>query len=324
MVKAIIVTGGCGFIGTYVVRLLVDRGYRVRVIDNLSSRNADPKSCAGAELVRGDLRDDQVVGRSFHGMDCCINMAALSGGIGFFNQHPGTTLEKNVEILSATFKAAREKGLKRMVYVSSSCVFDRCSAHPIKESDLGHCAPPPSGYPFSKLVGESFCHAYYEEFGLEYTIIRPFNVYGPGQLPGDTYGDGFVIPDLTLKIFQGDYPLSLFGDGQQTRSFTHVRDVAKGIVLALESPAAKNEDFNLCGFPEVTIENLARLLWEIIGRPEPFAKKSQVGFPFDIRFRAADISKAKKYLSWEPKVNLTEGLTEYIAWARERMAMSTG
>ena len=155
-----------------------------------------------------------------------------------------------------------------------------------------------------------------------YTIVRPFNVYGPGELPGIHPGNSHVIPDLVNKLLVGQYPLEIFGDGLQTRSFTHVRDVARGVVLALESSAAVNEDFNLGVEREITILELARLLWDICSISKPFAVTHLEAFPHDIRRRGVNISKARKLLQWQPELSLESGLAEVVDWLRTRLVVN--
>ena len=242
--RVFLVTGGCGFIGRYIVEELISCGYKVRVVDNLSAPGSSCVKHTNVEFVQMDLRDRSLVSTVFKGIDICVALAARCGGIGFFNQHPADMLNDNTRIISATFDAARIQGIRRMVYVSSSCVFDYSSTHIAKEAILESCPPPPAGYPFSKLIGEHYCKAYFQQYGLPYTIVRPFNAYGIGEMPSKNPGDTHVIPDLTAKLLIGQSPLEIFGDGQQTRCFTHVKDIARGIVLTLESPQADNEDFN--------------------------------------------------------------------------------
>src|SRR4029077_21141773 len=142
-------------------------------------------------------------------------------GIRFFNEHPAEMLDDNVRIIANCFESAQRLQLRRIIYISSSCVFDNSGDLPLTEESLDSALPPATGYPFSKYVGEKYCKAYYQQHGLAYTIIRPFNVYGVGELPGPGPGVAHVIPDLTAKILRGDAPLEIFGDGLQTRSFTH-------------------------------------------------------------------------------------------------------
>jgi UDP-glucose 4-epimerase len=316
----VLVTGGCGFAGRHVVSELNRAGFRVRVVDDLSAPGSTPLDPQQCELLRVDLRDLSSVLHAFRDIDICVALAAKSAGIGYFNKHPAQMLDDNVRITSSTFEAARICGMQRLIYVSSSCVFDRSDAHPITEDALKSSPPPPSGYPFSKFVGEMYCEAYHRQYGLQYTILRPFNLYGPGEQPGREIGDSHVIPDLTMKILSGASPLEILGDGQQTRSFTHVSDFARGVCAAIKVPLAVNEDFNL-GHPiEIKILDLARLLWRICGRTDEFAFKPVNGYELDVRRRGVDISKARQLLEWEPQEDLTGGLSDVVDWLREHTA----
>jgi UDP-glucose 4-epimerase len=310
------VAGGAGFLGSYIVTELLDRGYRVRVADDLSAPGSRNSWGVDVEFVRTDLRDRSAALVALEDVDVCIVAAARSGGIGFFNKRPGEILDDNVRILSATFEAARAHNLARVVYISSSCVFDKSLSSVAKEDSLDSIAPPPSGYPFSKLVGEYYCRGYAQQYLLPYTIVRPFNLYGPGEAPGREPGDSHVIPDLTARALMRQTPLDIYGGGQQTRSFTHVKDVARGIVLAMESAKAENENFNF-GYPsEISILELAKLLWEICDVGQPFSFRAVGAFPNDIQRRAVDITKARTLLGWEPQIDLRFGLRDFVEWMR--------
>lgn len=316
------VTGANGFIGSALCRQLSTLGYAVRAVDQVD----DPvriTSIPNLEYRKADMRDPDQAEWALDGTDSCIALAARSAGVGYFSTHSAEMLKDNCVISANTTHAAAKLRMRRYVYISSSCVYDETSLHAAREGDLLGSALPPNGYPFSKLVGEQFCRAYWDQYGLEHVIIRPFNVYGPGEKVGAAPGDGHVIPDLTHKIINGDYPLELFGDGSQTRCFTFVDDVTTGIVLALESRAAKNEDFNL-GWPkEISILQLAQMLWTLCERLEPMKTTPRSRFSCDIQRRAVDISKANKLLGWRPRVELESGLKRYIEWYREQAGLVT-
>jgi nucleoside-diphosphate-sugar epimerase len=318
----VLVTGGRGFLGTQIVKELAQRGYRVRVVDYRVGTGFDDPCDGFVEYAQLDLRDRADANLAFAGCDVCVALAARCGGIGFFNRLPAEILDDNARILSASFNAARSERLRRIIYVSSSCVFDGSSARPAVESDVDSDPAPPAGYPFSKLVGEHYCKAYAEQFALDYTILRPFNAYGPGEMPGLTAGESHVIPDLATKLLRGEIPLRIFGDGSQTRSFTHVSDIARGVVLALEDSHAINEDFNLGHPREISILQLAQMLWRICGRTEPFSLQSVGSFEDDVQRRAVNISKARDVLGWEPHVDLESGLIETVNWLKLYSAIS--
>src|SRR5262249_48929592 len=166
---------------------------------------------------------------------------------------------------------ALELGVERFVYVSSSMVFERAELFPTPEDYLPQCPVPRSAYGFSKLTGEVYCRAAHDEHDFPYTICRPFNAYGPGEVPDTDPGVAHAVPDLIAKALPGRRPLEIFGSGEQTRTLTHVDDIADGLVTAMGSPAALNEDFNISAARELTVAEIARIVWEACGQdPEAF------------------------------------------------------
>jgi nucleoside-diphosphate-sugar epimerase len=312
----ILVTGGCGFIGSEVVRQLLAKRYSVRVVDNMSKPSS--RVPEGVDFIRADLADPASARDTFRGARMCINLAAKIGGIGYFHRVPATILAENNQIYTSTFEAAVEHKLERMIFVSSSMVFESATRFPSREDELLSMPPPFTAYGFSKLIGEWYCRAFFDQFRLRYTIARPFNAIGPDEEAGDEVGDAHVIPDLVKKVLSGQHPLELLGDGNQTRCFTHVRDIARGIIMAMESEAAVNEDFNLGTSEETTMLDLARRIHALCAPERPFEVKHMPGFPSDIRRRVPDGSKAKRLLGWEPEITFDEGLREVIAAARRR------
>ena len=317
MTKSVVVTGGCGFIGTEVVRQLLAKGYPVRVVDDLSKPESQVSDAY--EFVQFDLADPARTLQAFKGMDVCINLASKIGGIGYFHKYPATIISENSKIYSSTFEAAARCGMERMVYISSSMVFESTETFPSREEDIFHIPPPVTSYGMSKLIGEYYCRAFLAEHKLPYTILRPFNAFGVNEAPGDEVGYAHVIPDLIKKALCDHGPMEILGDGQQTRSFTHVRDVTSGIIRAMESPAAVNEDFNLGTSEEVQILDLARMVFELCRPGEAFRVKHVGGFEYDIRRRFPDASKAKRLLGWEPRGHLKDGLVEVVEWCRQRL-----
>lgn len=314
--KRVVVTGGAGFIGSEVVKQLVSSGYKVRVVDNLSKPESKVKE--GYEFLNADLTDKSVANAAFADMDICINLAAKIGGIGYFHKYPATILSENNKIYSATFEAAVKNNLKRMVYISSSMVFESATKFPSREEDVGKIPPPVSSYGFSKLVGEQYCEAFWDEYKLSYSICRPFNAYGINEFPGDEVGYAHVIPDLVKKILDGQYPLELLGDGSQVRCFTHVSDLASGIIAVAESGKAVNQDFNIADPSPISMLDLAKLLWKVTGQKKPFKVKFVKGFEFDIKRRIPDTSKIEKTLGWKTKVHFETGLSEVVEWLGKR------
>lgn len=315
--RKILITGGCGFIGSEVVKQLIKKGYLVRVVDNLSKPESVVKN--GYEFLKLDLTDKKQTEKAFIGIDICINLAAKIGGIGYFHKYPATILSENNKIYSATFEAAVKHKLKRMVYISSSMVFESTNRFPSGEDDLNKIPPPVSAYGFSKLSGEWYCRAFWNEHGLPFSICRPFNAYGVNEFPGEDIGYAHVIPDLIKKILAGKKPLELLGDGQQTRCFTHVKDLAEGIIAVMESPKAVNKDFNIASPREIKIVDLAKMLWRLCGRKDKLKVKYIKGFTYDIKRRVPDVSKIKKIIGWETKINLEEGLPEVVQWLKDKL-----
>lgn len=314
MKAKVLVTGGAGFIGSEVVRQLLEKGYKVRVADDLSKLEA--KVPANCEFLRIDLTNRDAAVRAMDGVDYCIHLAAKIGGIGYFHKFPATILSENNKMYSGVFEAAVAKKIKRIIYLSSSMVFESTESFPSKEKDLVRIPPPVSAYGFSKLVGEWYCRAFYDEYGLGYTIIRPFNAYGINEAPGEEIGYAHVIPDLIKKILAGQYPLKLLGDGNQTRCFTHVSDIANGIILAMESKKGINDDFNIGSEKEMKMIDLAKMLWGLCGINKPFKVKFVPGFKYDIKKRVPSNLKAQKILGWRERKNLSEELPKVIEWIK--------
>lgn len=310
----VLVTGGAGFIGSEVVRQLLAKGYSVRVADDLSKKEA--KVAPGCEFLKVDLTDKEEALKVMRGVDYCIHLAAKIGGIGYFHKYPATILSENSKMYSSVFEAAVENKIKRIIYLSSSMVFESTNEFPSKEEDLKKIPPPVSAYGFSKLVGEWYCKAFHDEYGLNYTIIRPFNAYGINESPGEEVGYAHVIPDLIKKILSGQYPLELLGDGKQTRCFTHVSDIARGIILAMESNRAINENLNIGSEKEIKMIDLATLLWKKCNISKPLKVKYVSGFKFDIKRRVPSSKKAKTILRWKPEKRLEEELPAIVKWIK--------
>lgn len=313
----ILVTGGAGFIGSEVVRQLLEKGYHVRVADDLSKKIAYIPQ--GAEFIKVDLTKKKATLRVMDNIDFCIHLAAKIGGIGYFHKYPATVLSENNKMYSAVFEAAVAKKIKRIIYLSSSMVFESTNTFPSKERDILNIPPPVSSYGFSKLVGEWYCKSFKEEFGLNYTIIRPFNAYGINEPPGKEVGDAHVIPDLIKKILSGPYPLEILGSGDQTRCFTHIADIARAIIMVMESKKAENEDFNIGSEDEVSIMDLSKYIFKLIYPNEVFKIKPVSGFKYDVQRRMPSATKARKILGWKPEKKLERELPMIIDWIKTQI-----
>ena len=312
----VLVTGGAGTIGAAVVRrLLRDGDWEVRVSDQRDAPEWIAKSC---EVHRGDLRLAGEAGRAMSGCSHVIHLAAIVGGIANFHKLPHTLLEVNNGLYNSVFHAALEERVERLLYVSSSMVFERATVFPTPEEHVRECPAPHSAYGFSKLAGEVYCRALGDEHGLPYTICRPFNAYGPGELPDAEPGIAHAVPDLIRKALSGQHPLEIFGSGEQTRTLTHVDDIADGVATALGHPTAANEDFNISASDERTIAEIARIVWEACGRdPSEFELRRLPSFEVDVQRRWPSVEKAERLLGWRAQVGLESGIADTVRWLRE-------
>jgi len=312
----VLVTGGAGMIGSAVVRrLLIDSAWEVRVADH---REPPLWMRQGCEIRTGDLREPLTAGSAVHGCSHVIHLAAIVGGIANFHKLPFTLFEANNALTGAVTDAAVDHDVERFVYVSSSMVFERAELFPTPEDYLPQCPVPRSAYGFSKLTGEIYCRAAHEEHDLPFTICRPFNAYGPGEMPEDEPGIAHMVPDLIKKVLSGQKPLQIFGSGEQTRTLTHVDDIAEGIISAMSSPAGLNEDFNISASRELTVAEIARIVWEACGEdPDQLELEHLPSFEVDVPRRWPSVEKARRLLDWEARIELEEGIAATVRWLRE-------
>jgi nucleoside-diphosphate-sugar epimerase len=199
-------------------------------------------------------------------------------------------------------------------------VFENAQEFPTPEDYLPRCPTPTSAYGFSKLTGEVYCRAAHDEHGLRYTICRPFNAYGPGEMPEDEPGIAHAVPDLLRKSMQRLKPLPIFGTGEHTRTLTHVDDIADGIVTATASEKALNEDFNISAGDELTVAEIAAICWEAAGNdPDELEFEHLESFEVDVVRRWPDVSKAKRLLGWEAKIGVRDGIAQTAEWLKEHV-----
>ncbi len=315
-----IVTGGAGFIGNHIVRKLLSLGHKVKVIDNLSKGELNNlKDCIdnpNLEFIQADLLDISKAKELLKDADTIYHLAARIGGIGYFHKIPATLLVDNNILTQNIFEAAKENKTK-VVYLSSSMVFERATEFPSTEESLNRIPPPITAYGYSKLAGEYIARAYNDEFGVPYVIVRPFNAYGPGEAPGDYYGYSHVIPDLVKKLSLGQNPLELFGNGEQVRCYTYVEDLAGGIVLAGEN--AVNDDFNISSDRPVSVKELSLMIWKVLGKNEDLGFKYIETFKDDVQKRVSSSLKIRTKLGWQPKMKFEEGLRITVNWLGNRL-----
>lgn len=331
--RKVIVTGSQGFIGSYVVQELLQRGYFVYGIDNFSKYGKVKRvhdNNLNFKLIEHDLSKswpdvcDQI--------EYIIAGAAMIGGISYFHQFAYDLLSTNERINCNTFDAAiKMKSLKRIVVLSSSMVFENTNHFPSLEEDVKTSPPPESSYGFQKLATEYFARAAYEQYGLKYTIIRPFNCVGIGEDEAVAKSDilsgnikltlSHVVPDIILKVLKGQDPLHILGNGEQTRNFTNGRDIARGIIMAMENSKAENNDFNISTDENIRIIDLAKLIWTKINGDKPFNVVHDTPFQYDIQHRLPDISKAKELLGFESEYTLDRSLDEVIHYIRNNIKL---
>jgi UDP-glucose 4-epimerase len=312
----VLVTGGAGTIGAAVVRrLLRDPEFEVRVSDQ---REAPTWMREGCEVHTGDLRSLDEARKATQGCSSVIHLAAIVGGIANFHKLPHTLTEVNNALYNAVVRAALDHDVERFVYVSSSMVFERATQYPTTEEHIWETPIPRSAYGFSKLTGEVYVRAAHDEHDLPFTICRPFNAYGPGEMPEDEPGIAHAVPDLIRKVLSGQRPLEIFGSGEQTRTLTYVDDIAEGIVAAMSHPAAEGEDFNISASDEMTVAEIARVIWEVCGEdPAELELEHLPSFEVDVQRRWPSVEKARTVLGWEAQVPVREGVARTVEWIRE-------
>ena len=311
-------TGGAGTIGSAVVRRLSrDPAWEIRVSDHRSAPTWMRERC---EIHVGDLRDVDAARTATNGCSHVVHLAAIVGGIANFHKLPFTLTEVNNALTGVAIRAALEYGVERFVYVSSSMVFERATEFPTTEAHLLECPVPRSAYGFSKLAGEMYTRAAHDQHGLPYTICRPFNAYGPGELPDpDEPGIAHAVADLIAKSLRRQRPLQIFGSGQQTRTLTHVDDIADGIVTAMSAPAGENEDFNISAARELTVAEIAALIWTACGNAaEELELEHLPSFDVDVQRRWPSVDKARRLLGWESQVELEAGIAQTVGWLRDQ------
>jgi nucleoside-diphosphate-sugar epimerase len=264
--------------------------------------------------------------------------AAMVGGISYINQHPFDLLVENERIAGAAFEAAIEarqrKQLRKITVISSSMVYENATSFPTKEGEQLRCPPPSSSYGFQKLSLEYFARAAFEQHGLGFTIVRPFNCVGIGDRAAQddaeiTSGDlqialSHVLPDLIQKVLRGQDPLHILGNGQQVRHFTSGADVARGIRLCMEQQAATNEEFNISVSQPTTILELAQMIWRRIHGPDhPFRYVCDPSFPHDVQYRSPSVEKAEQLLGFRADITLQDVLDEVISWVQKQFELGT-
>ena len=337
MTKTVLVTGSQGFIGSYLCLELLNNGYNVIGVDNFSkygkvSRLHDNhKNFTFFEMDVIDFKHGEIPG-DFLKIDYIIAVAAMIGGISYFHKYAYDLMATNERIMASTFDLAinlfKEHQLKRVLVLSSSMVFERTDTYPTPETAIETCPPPMSTYGFQKLACEYFCKGALEQYGLPYTIIRPFNCVGVGEEEAvdehfELSGNikmmmSHVLPDIINKILQGQDPLRILGDGDQIRCYTNGKDIARGIRLCLEKNEAINEDFNISTSTPTSVLELSKLVWAKLNPDKDFSFDSDEPYAYDVQKRIPDVSKAKSLLGFTANIALEESVDEVIEYMKAR------
>lgn len=330
--SSIIITGGQGFIGSYLCNEFLDNDYKVISIDNFQkygpiSRPHD--NHPNFTLIKHDLK------HSFPDIqaDYIIAGAAMIGGISYFHRLAYDLFATNERILANTFDKAiqlhKDGVIKRIAVLSSSMVFENTKVYPTPESEVVDCPPPTSNYGFQKLSSEYFAKGAEEQYGLPYTILRPFNCVGIGE--EDAIGEekvysgnikmlmSHVLPDLVHKALNlnANDPLPILGDGMQVRHYTHGKDIARGVRLALESEKGLNNDFNLSTPISTSVNELGYLVWNAVHGQNPVFI-NETSYDYDVQLRSPDTNKARDLLGFSAEISLQESVNEVVEYMRAK------
>jgi nucleoside-diphosphate-sugar epimerase len=332
----VLVTGSAGFIAGYLVEALLASGAEVVGLDNFSKYGPLRRGYDDHPRYRsvvGDAKDAGLLRDLLSECEHFVAAAAIVGGISLFHERAYDLMAENERITAAAFDAAiwahRHARLEKITVLSSSMAYESATLFPTPE---GHerCSPPPrSTYGFQKLATEYFAQGAFEQYRLPYTICRPFNCIGIGERRalGDTealsgnikLAMSHVVPDLAQKVLKGQDPLHILGDGAQVRHYTYGGDLARGIRLAIESPAALNQDFNLSTSESTTVLELAQLIWKKVRADEPFRHVCDRPYPYDVRRRVPSVEKARRLLGFAATTSLSEALDEVIPWVKAQI-----
>ncbi|MBI5962380.1 MAG: SDR family NAD(P)-dependent oxidoreductase [Chloroflexi bacterium] len=298
-----LITGGAGFIGSHIARALLQQGANVRILDNFSSGKRENLKGLDIELIEGDLRNATNVTEAVRGVDIIFHEAAFVS-VAESMEKPQECLDVNVTGTSILFEAARKAGVQRVVIASSAAVYGDSEAYPLsEETPLRQLSP----YAVSKRVDEMYAELFTNQFGLEVAALRYFNVYGPRQRPDSMYAA--AVPIFIRRILDNK-PITIYGDGGQTRDLINVRDVVQANLLASQHPAAPGQIFNVCTGVETRILDLLDILYEIFpNAPKHVHTEPRAG---DIYRSIGTSKKIMDTLGFKPKVTLADGLFEAV------------
>lgn len=315
--RKVLVTGAAGFIASHAVEQLVEKGAKVTAVDNLSNGNPDnlDKVIEKIDFLEGDLMDVNFCLEISKRQECIMNLAAMVGGISFNKEHPGTMFWHNAVVALNMLEAARKNNVERFQVISSACVYPRFCTIPTPEEEGFDGIPEPTnyGYGWAKRMAEVQAYTYAGEYKMNISIVRPYNCYGPR----DHFEPlkAHVIPALIKRVFDNENPLKVWGDGEQSRSFIYVEDLARGMIEAVEKyPQA--QALNLGAKEEIKIKDLIKMILDISGKkPEVIFDTSK---PAGQPRRNCDNTKALEKIGFEAGIGLEEGLKKTILWYKEK------
>jgi nucleoside-diphosphate-sugar epimerase len=310
-----LVTGGAGFIGSHLVEELLRRGERVRVVDSLiTGKRSNLAHLQGVEFLEGDLADLAVAHRAVKGVGVVLHQAAIPS-VPRSVEDPVTSNRANVDGSLNLLVAARDAGVRRVVYAGSSSAYGDTPVLPKVETMP---TAPLSPYALQKLVAEDYCRMFTRLYGLETVTIRYFNVFGPRQDPSSPYSG--VISLFVSALCAGRAP-TIHGDGEQTRDFTYVANVVEGVLRASAAPGVSGEVINVATGGRISLNQLFATLRDLIGASvEPVYAEPRRG---DVRDSRADISKAERLLGYAPTITFEDGLERTVAWYRSTLAAAS-
>jgi nucleoside-diphosphate-sugar epimerase len=310
----ILVTGSEGSLMQWVIPRLVAAGHEVTGVDNFF-RYGRIERDRDYELVEGDLTDESLVREVMRGKDAVIQAAARIFGVKGFHKYPADILNRDLMLHGHILWQAKEQEVGKVVYISSSMVYERCETVPSREEEVDEQRVPYTDYGLSKLVGERMCRAHGEQYGLDYTIWRPFNIITPLEEAEEEQGIAHVFADFVERLLvEKKNPLPILGDGEQIRCFTWIDDVASAIAAHVDDPRTSGESFNLGNPVPTKMKELAQKIFDLAKEKgfdvpgDTLEFDHQPIYGDDVRIRVPSIDKARTVLGWEPKVSLEEAL----------------
>jgi len=311
--STVLVTGGAGFIGSNLTEALLQRGHAVRVLDDFSTGKREnlvfDRAYPSLEIIEGDLREPRACQKAVQGMDYVFHQGALPS-VQRSVEDPGTSNAVNVGGTLNILLAAREKGVKRVMYAASSSVYGDTPTLPKHEEMFPQ---PLSPYALQKYMGEQYCKLFYQLYGLETVSLRYFNVFGPKQDPNSLYSA--VIPKFIDALIQGRAPM-IFGDGEQSRDFTYIEKVVQANLLAMSAERLHGETINIACGKRISLNQLLNVLKDILGsKQSALYQEARKG---DVKHSLADIHKAKEIIHYEPGVGIEAGLEKTVDFFRDQ------